>query len=30
MTIAMHAYLREPEAIYVRSFALIEAEAGEA
>lgn len=30
MTIAMHAYLREPEAIYARSFALIEAEAGSA
>ncbi len=30
MTIAMHAYLREPEAIYARSFALIEAEAGAA
>ena len=30
MTIAMHPYLREPEAIYARSFALIEAEAGAA
>jgi precorrin isomerase len=30
MTIAMHAYLREPESIYARSFALIEAEAGAA
>lgn len=30
MTIAMHAYLRDPEAIYARSFALIEAEAGAA
>lgn len=30
MTVAMHTYLREPEAIYARSFALIEAEAGAA
>ena len=30
MTMPMHPYLREPETIYARSFALIEAEAGAA